>query len=297
MRERRRVARSTSPTRAEDGPRRLARFRTMDDLARDVRYAARSLARRPGFALIAVSTIAIGLASSATVFTVVNGVLLKPLPFPEANELVMIWSRYGGNPTRAYVSQPDIESLREGSFAVAVEGVLPSEAPLTGVEKPEYVPATYTTGGLMRVLGVRPDAGRDLRHADDDPGAPRVVVISHDFWQSRLGGRPNVVGSSIQLFEEPHEIVGVAPPGFRYPNESYLWIPRRLNTDQCGRGCPTHRGAVARLAEGISLNAAQSEASAIAARAASTFPDIEPPDKDFWLESLLDYEVGDVRRP
>ena len=269
----------------------------MSTLFRSVRLAARSLNRRPGFAALVVSTIAIGVGSSAAVFATVNGVLLRPLPFANPDDLIMIWShRTSATPTRAWVSQPDIESLREGSFAFAVEGVLPTEVALTGTETPEYVPGTLATGGLMLVLGVSPQAGRDLWHSDNDPDAPRVVVVSHDFWQSRLGGRPNVVGTSIQLWEEPHEIVGVAPPAFEYPPDSHLWLPRRLNTDQCGRGCPVYRGAVARVVEGASRQAAQIEASAIAARTSSTFPDAEFPDKDFWLESLLDYEVGDVRR-
>jgi len=276
---------------------RAAVARALEALFLALRLAFRALRRSPGFASVAVLTLAIGVGSSATIFTIVNGVLLKPLPFADPDELIVIWShRTGRNPTRAVVSQPDIEDLREASFVVAVEGVASVEAPLTGVDTPEQVLSSQTTGGLMRMLGVSPQAGRDLRHADNDRDAPRVVVISHDFWQSRLGGRLNVVGSSIQLWDESHEVVGVAPPGFRYPNESYLWIPRRLNTEQCGRGCPIYRGAVARLADGVSMQAAQIEASAIAARASSTFPETELADKDFWLESLLDYEVGDVRR-
>ena len=273
---------------------RMVRF--LSSILHDGRIAVRSLGQRPGFAALAVTTIAIGIGSSTAVFSIVDGVLLTPLPFTEPQELVMVWPhREGDDPARGFMSQPDIESLRESSFVTAIEGITGSGTLLTAVDTHEQVPASFVTGGLMELLGTSPALGRDLRHSDNDPDAARVVVVSHDFWQTRLGGRPEVVGSTLEVLDETYEVVGVGPRSFDYPNESLLWLPLRLDTDQCGRACPRYRGTLARLAGGLTPEGGQAAANTVAARLSQAFPDEFPANQGFWLESLMDYEVGDVR--
>ena len=265
-------------------------------LLQDGRVAVRSLLRRPGFAALTVATIAIGIGSSTAVFSIVDGVLLTPLPFPEPQELVMVWPHArDGDPVRGYMSQPDIESLRERSFLAAIEGVRDAFALLTGIDNPESVSASYTTGGLMELLGASPALGRDLRHSDNHRDAALVVVVSYDFWQTRLGGDPEVIGTTIEVSEERYEIVGVAARGFDHPAESVLWLPRRLDPEQCGRACPIYRGALARLARGVTLEGGQTAANTVAVGLSRALPDEFPTNKSFRLESLTDYEVGDVR--
>ena len=268
----------------------------VSSMLQDGRIAVRSLLRRPGFAALAVATIAIGIGSSTAVFSIVDSVLLTPLPFPEPRELVMVWPHArGSDPVRGYMSQPDIESLRVSSFLAAIEGVRDAFALLTGIDTPESVSAAYTTGGLMELLGASPALGRDLRHSDNHLDAARVVVVSYDFWQTRLGGDPEVIGSTLELSEVRFEVVGVAARGFDHPAESVLWLPRRLDPEQCGRACPIYRGALARLARGVTLEGGQTAANTVAAGLSRAFPDEFPGNKGFRLESLTDYEVGDVR--
>ena len=236
-------------------------------LLQDLRFALRSLLRRPAFSLVALFTLALGIGASTAVFTVVDGVLLKPLPFPEPDELVIAWA-YDTDvgKVRGWMSQPDIESMRDVALFDGVEGIVPSGANVTGVDRPERVDAVRSTGGVLTLLAVAPHLGRDLRHEDNHPDAARVLVISHSFWLTRLGADPNVIGSTIELSERTWEIVGVAPAGFEYPAGVQMWLPYRMDVgDGCGRGCHVYQGALVRLADGTSPEVAQEALEALAA--------------------------------
>ena len=267
----------------------------MDRLVQDIRFALRSLLRRPGFALVAILTLALGVGATTGVFSVIHGVLLQPLPYPEPTRLFMVWASDGdGPPARGYLSQPDIESARAMKTLVGLEGVSPGGFTLTGVDHPERVEATRVTGGLLSVFGLAPALGRDLRHEENQVGAPRVVVVSHDFWQSHLGGRPDVVGSTLELSEAAYEIVGVTPSGFDFPAGTQVWTPYRLNPDGCGRGCHTYQGAVGRLAPGTTPVQADEELAALSTSLSTDFPDSNF-GEILRFERLIDYTVGDVR--
>ena len=263
----------------------------------DLRFAFRSLRRRPAFTLVALFTLTLGIGASTAVFTVVDGVLLKPLPFPEPERLVLAW-KYDTDVGRArgFMSQPDIESMRDVELFDGVEGIVESGVDLTGVDRPERIDAARSTGGVLTLLAVAPLLGRDLRHEDNHPDAARVLVVSHSFWMSRLGGDPNVIGSTIELSERTWQIVGVAPAGFEYPAGAQMWLPYRLDTaDGCERGCHVYEGALARLADATSLEVGQEALDALAASLAAEHPDTNI-DKGLYLERVIDFEVGDVRR-
>ena len=263
----------------------------------DLRFAFRSLRRRPAFTLVALFTLTLGIGASTAVFTVVDGVLLKPLPFPEPERLVLAW-KYDTDVGRArgFMSQPDIESMRDVELFDGVEGIVESGVDLRGVDRPERIDAARSTGGVLTLLAVAPLLGRDLRHEDNHPDAARVLVVSHSFWMSRLGGDPNVIGSTIELSERTWQIVGVAPAGFEYPAGAQMWLPYRLDTaDGCERGCHVYEGALARLADATSLEVGQEALDALAASLAAEHPDTNI-DKGLYLERVIDFEVGDVRR-
>lgn len=267
----------------------------MDHLAQDVRFAVRSLLRRPGFSLVAVLTLALGIGATTGVFSVIDGVLLTPLPYPDPSGLVMVWnSGADGTPSRGSMSQPDIESARAVTSLSGLEGVAHGGYTLTGVDHPERIEGARVTGGILSIFRLAPTLGRDLREAENDPGAPDVVVVGNAFWKSHLGGRPDVVGTTLELSEQPYEIVGVAPPGFDFPGGAQLWTPYGLDTEDCGRGCHLYQGAVGRLAPGTNAVQAQQALTALAAGLSAEFPDSNF-GATFRLERLIDYTVGDVR--
>lgn len=269
----------------------------MDSLLQELRFAVRALRRRPGFTSVAVLTLALGIGATTAIFSVVNGVLLRPLPYPTPERMVAVWTYptdEGPQNRRWNMSQPDIESVRASATFDAAEGWSTTTMTLTGGEEPTLVTGARVTGGMLGVFGLRPHLGRDLTHADDELGAAPVAVVGYEFWQARLGGRSDVLGSTVEIAEVAYEVVGVAPSGFDYPRESALWIPRRMDPEGCGRGCHAWQ-SVGRLAAGVDLERARQEVDALAAALSDEFPDSNF-QKGMFVEPLVDYLVGDVRR-
>lgn len=194
----------------------------MNDLLRDLHLAMRALARTPVFTLTAVLTLALGIGGATAVFSIVNSVLLKPLPYPESDRLVSIWHDAPGAPGLTAVagglnlSPSMFVTYREDNRSFASIGLWqPITANVTGLAEPERVPAVLISGGVLSTLGVRPWLGRWLDEADESPGNAQVVVLGHRYWQSRFGGDPNVIGKTITINAFAAEIVGVMPEGFR----------------------------------------------------------------------------------
>ena len=267
----------------------------MDHLVQDLRFAVRSLRRRPGFTLAALFTLALGIGANTAVFTVVNGVLLRPLDYAEPEQLHMLWTydTEGEPDGRGWMSLPDIDDLRELDAIRALEGWQSTTVTLTDGDMPERVSGARVTGGMLELFGVAPLAGRDLRHEENSPDAPRVVVLSHDFWRQHLDGRPDVVGSTLELSEITYEVVGIAPEGFDFPEGSQLWVPYRHSLEGCGRGCSVYQ-TVARLGDGVTPEGAAQPLSALATALADEYPETNT-EKSFRVEPLLSYQVGDVR--
>jgi hypothetical protein len=207
----------------------------------DVRFAFRGLLRDPGFALAAVVTIGLGVGLTTTVFGPVNGVLLQPLSYPEADALQVIsrTDRAGGamNP---FMSEPDLRDLQssarsfEGLFGYGNTGMT-----LTGLGDPVRISGARVTDPILALLGLEPTLGRDLTSEEALLDGPDVIVIGHEFWRTRLGGDPDVLGRTLQLNGTPRKVIGVAPPGFDFPGEAEFWVPWHLDVEGCGRGCHT----------------------------------------------------------
>ena len=264
----------------------------------DFRFVLRVLARTPGFTITVVLALAVGIGASTAIFSLVNGVLLRPLPFPEAERLVMVWQDYTsrGGPVDEWASPGNVRDwqAQKGVFeSVSAIGGWNAAAAFDG-GSPEALSGEQVTYEYFTTLGLTPAAGRWFEPREDLPGAPRAVVLSHGLWQSRFGGDPGVVGRTLQIGDEPHEIVGVAPAGTRgvLTADAALWRPIRLNL-----GTPTYGSVflrvVARLSPGVAFDAAQANLRTIAP--ALRADEGTPP--SIYLQRAQEWIVGDARLP
>ena len=239
----------------------------MTNLLKDIRYAARLLRKNPGFAAIAIITLALGIGANTAIFSVVNAVLLKPLPYAAPERLL----GFVGNQ-----SLPDIRDIGEQSQNLEKVGVFADwPLDLLGGEQPEKIDAAIIGADLFPALGVSPAVGRYLTAADDRPGGPLVAVISHAFWQKYLGGRRDVLGQPLQLSGNTYSIVGVMPQGFAMPRgKSTLWTPFSVTYPEAMNARGAHFSyAVARLKAGTSVANVQAELNVIGKRLGELYPE------------------------
>jgi predicted permease len=203
----------------------------LTELRDDLRFAARLLRKSPGFTVVAVLTLALAIGANTAIFSVVNGVLLRPLPFEQPERLFSVVRR-GADGNIFPLSVPQLGFLAEQPQPFAQLTAFPTTNNgfnLNEGATPEHLLGTQVTWSFFEVLGVRPMLGRGFLPEEDTPGAQPVVVLSHELWQRRFGSQPGILGRSISLNGEPHTVVGIAPPDFRYPGESQLWAPLRLD--------------------------------------------------------------------
>ncbi len=258
----------------------------MGNVLQDLRFALRSLWRRPGFAVITVTTLALGIGANTAIFSVVNGVLLSPLPYAQPEAIVTI-----GAP--GAMSYPDIVDLESEVPSLAtLVGITTPPRTLTGLGEPEIIGVTQVTKGLMATFLVSPLLGRDIRADEFGPDGPRVIVLGYSFWQTRFGGDPDVLGRSVTLNGIGYEVVGVAPEGF-VPT-SQLWTPSRLDPETCPRSCHT-MPTIGRLAEGATIEGLRNDALTLALNLEVAYPNSNT-GKRFVVRSLQDTVVGGVRR-
>ncbi|HEX8697284.1 MAG TPA: ADOP family duplicated permease, partial [Myxococcaceae bacterium] len=243
----------------------------MDTLLQDLRFGLRLLARQPAFTLIVVLTLALGIGANTAIFSVVNGVLLRPLPYPAPERLVSVW---GFHPEigRETASLPDFRDWREGATSFEnLAAYAPTFFNLTGDGEPERVSALRVTANFFQTLGVSPIRGRAFEQGEDVRGNNTVAVVSHGFWTRRLGASPAVLGQTLTLNGVPHTVVGIAPEDFRFSDEAEVWAPLEANGEQ-GRRADFLR-VVGRLAVGTTLENAQKELKEVAARLSQQYPD------------------------
>jgi len=234
----------------------------------DLKFAFRQLLKNPGFATVAVLTLALGIGANTAIFSFVDAVLLRPLPYASPERLVTIWHSYPElNLPRASVSpfgylqfQEQAKSFEEISAATFW---MPN---LTGQEQPEQLPGMRVTANFFRTFGVKPIRGRTFSEEEDKPGAQPVVVLSHGFWQRRLGANTNILGSSLTLDGNSYTVVGIMPPRFKFYGEIDVWRPMAFSAGETsGRGSHSEfLLAVARLKPGITVPRAQAEMNALA---------------------------------
>src|SRR5688572_1438327 len=237
-----------------------------DTAVRDLRQAARGLAHNASFTIVAVATLAIGIGATTAVFSVVDGVLLKPLPYPEADELVAVWHDAPGapgltavagglqmSPSMAVAFQDENRSFEQIGLWTA------QTSNITGPGEPEQVAAAFVTSQTMEAFGVSPLLGRWVGREDEDLSRPLVTMISHKYWQDRFGGDPGIVGKTIEIDNLRFEIVGVMPRGFRFGDTAVdLITPFRMNRAQL-QPAPFCCNGIARLREGVTLEQANAD--------------------------------------
>ena len=252
----------------------------LEIVAQDVRYSARTLRRTPGFTLTAILVTALGVGATTAAFTLADYVLVRPLPFPDADRLVKILE---GSVRRAAslrgirgtnnVAPANFLSWREMSSSFAAMGAYGFvSSNLVGSGEPERLDGVSITYDALAMTGVRPALGRSLTMADDQPGAPCSVLISDGFWRRRFGGDPSIVGRAIVLDDETCVVAGVMPHGFAFPTRSTVfWRPIRLPLDVVNRG-NRFLWVIARLAPGVSRQQAEADLAAVSATLARTYP-------------------------
>ncbi|MGE5326132.1 MAG: ABC transporter permease, partial [Deltaproteobacteria bacterium] len=289
-------------TRAEERFYESSRWMWWDNLRQDVRYGLRQLRRNPGFTAVAVLTLALGIGANAAIFSVVNAVLLRPLPFPKPHQLVrLVEDNHEQGITNNGSSYVNFEECRKANRVFSeLAGLQSHELTLTGRGEPSTVRTIVVTPELFSLLGVRPAAGRVFLPEEGKPGAAPVVLLSESFWRNRLGGDPGIIGSSISLDKRPFTVVGIMPAGFQFPllePSENIWIP--LVQDTLFGSWMTQPGGhwlgvVGRLKAGVSLSQAQAEMDAINARLIREYP-AQNSGWRFRLVPLQDSLVGKVR--
>jgi len=211
----------------------------METFWQDIRYAARGLAKQETFTLVAVITLALGIGANTAIFSVVNELLLRPLPYLDAQRLVMVWEVTPEGRHQNTTSRANFRGWREQTTSFdGMAAFTDQRLNLTGAGEPEEVSVQFATPSLFHVLGVQPILGRDMKEEDGDKDAPPIAILSNGFWQRRFGGDPQIVGKPILLNGTPFTVVGVMPPGFQWH------IKSRSGTGRAGphRGCTSHAG-------------------------------------------------------
>ena len=246
----------------------------MDTIAQDVRFAARTLVRRPGFAAVAVLTLAIGIAANSAIFSLVESLLLRPLPFRDPERLALVWERNVPRSRERNVVGPyNFLRWRERTRAFeAMAAFAPWRVNVTGEGEPERVETGAVTGDLFALLGVGAIHGRPLLASDSEPGAPDVVVLSEGYWRRRFGGDPAAVGRRIVVGGEPATVVGVVAQSFRIPPKAEMWLPLEVDAEmRAARG--RWMAVIGRLRPGVTIAQAQDEMERIGAGLVQENPD------------------------
>ncbi len=229
----------------------------MDTLVRDMRYVLRTLTRRPGFTAAVLLTLGLGIAANTAIFSVVNGVLLQPLPFESPERLVTpdVMSTQG---FYSSTSIPNYYDWKDQSRSFESFGAYRgASAVLTGLDRPEVVQTRQILGDFFQVLGVEAARGRTIDAGEAGPGAAPIAVLSHRFWQDQLGGDPQVLGRTLSIDDSPFEMVGVMPEGFAFPSpRDDIYVPMGYfseDLDWNARGSSSGTRAVGKLLPNVSI--------------------------------------------
>ena len=270
----------------------------METLFNDIRYGVRGLLKRPGFTVVALITLALGIGANTAIFSLINAVLIRQLPFGEPDRLVWTWGniRNGGN--RASVSPLDFLDYRKQNttfeeFAAMIS--VPLSANLTGSGEPERLSAAGVTGNYFQALGVKPALGRTFLPENETAGHDQVTILSYDLWQKRFGGDPGILNKKITLDDKAFDVIGVLPRDFDFPAASQLWVPLNFDGPPGMKQRKAHfLRPIGKLKAGVTLAQAQADTDAIAQRLAATYPDTNT-GWNLRLVPLQEQIVGNVK--
>jgi putative ABC transport system permease protein len=269
----------------------------------DLRFAIRQLFKNPGFALIAVVVLALGIGANTAIFSVVNAVLLRPLPYPHSEQLVLLRERLLGpsgfeSGSVSYMNYLDWRAAQKSFVDLALvrgEGVNVSAA--DNASPPERIRTARVTANYLSILRVGPRLGRDLTEKDDVPGAAKVTLISERLWRNRFGGLPLAIGQRLNVDGVPREIVGVVPERVRFPRDCDIFLPLadlRADHDFLSRGNHDAFSCLGRLRPGATMKQAIAELDTVAADLAQRYPDSNA-GRQVSAKPLLEFAVGEYR--
>ena len=252
----------------------------MHKLLQDLRYGLRTLLKNPVFALIAIVTLALGIGANTAIFSVVNGVLLKPLPYREPDQLIRVFERSERQP-RFPMAQGNFQDYRDQNTTLSGLALYTRhDMEFSQGDKPERLAALGVTAGFFELLGVQPLLGREFRREDELPGNSSVVILSHALWQRGFNSDPGIIGKAITLSAQPFTVVGIMPPGVQHVGGDYRSMPHGESVDvwgplemppQAGRG-PHFCNAIGRMKPGVTLAQAEAAFNVIAERLAQQYP-------------------------
>jgi len=266
----------------------------METLFRDIRYGIRGLRNHPGFTLLSVITLAVGIGVNTAMFSVINAVLLRPLPYPDSDRLVWM-AESGSEVANRWVSYPNFVDWRDRNHVFEAMSTFRGwSVNMTGADQPETFDARIVSAGYFKVMRAIPLLGRDFSDEDDKPGADPVTIISYSFWQQRFGGDPTIVGKEITLDDKAYTVIGVMPESFAHQGPPPFWLligPQNLNQRDVRIG----GNVIGRLKPGITIEQARSEMNRISQQLFQEHPGSNAGANTVSVVSLQDSITGNVR--
>jgi predicted permease len=277
-----------NPVLVKEDVRASSGWTSIERLKQDLRYAARVLRRNPGFTLIALLALALGIGANTAIFSVVNGDLFRPLPFHDPDRLMMLDEKWLPRFPHFEATRKDFLSWREQSHSFdQISAFVGVPFNLTGADRPERISGARVSANLPAVLGVKPVLGRSFAPEEDTAGNDNVVLLGYSLWHRRFGGDPRVIGTAIRLNSIDFTIIGIMPPSFRFPHDVEIWKPMGFTAKDFDGG--HFIWGVGRLKPGVTRAQAQTELDLIMARL--QYPQV-------WSVNVfpvLDYFVGEVK--
>jgi putative ABC transport system permease protein len=247
----------------------------METLLKDIRYGIRGLVKRPGFTVIALITLALGIGANTAIFSVINAVLLRPLQFKDPEQLAIIWedAAFAGFPQNTPAPANYFDWKNQNQSFSDMAACAEASFNITGDGEPERVMAFSVTANFFPLFGVQPLIGRGFLPEEDRPGSNRVVVLSHSLWQSRYGGNPQILNREILLNGEKHTVVGVMPASFQFlEREVRMWVPIAFTSEDITNRGGHYLKVIARLKPGVTVTQAQADMNAVMARIVKDYP-------------------------
>ncbi len=262
---------------------------------KDIAYSLRALARNPGFAAIAILTLGLGIGANSAIFSVVNSVLLRPLPFSDPDRLVMVWLSSPQTGSLDVTSYPDYLDWKKSATFADMAAFAPLGTNIAGEDTvPERVPAALVSAHFFQVLGAKPVLGRSFQDREETAGEDSVVVLSNGLWKRRFGSDPKILGRTFRARGRTFTVIGVMPPGFDFPEKAELWMPLAPGQEQREARGALWLHVAARLKPATSLEKSQAGMNVVAAQLAKEYPGVLQ-DAGIAVKPLRDYLVGDVR--